>query len=111
MKILIYGLNYAPELTGTGKYTAEMAESLIRNGHEVRVICAPPYYPEWQIASGYSAGRYRREDVRGVRVWRAPIYRFRNDPAAAHACCICFRLRCRRCRYCCATLGGAPTSS
>ena len=74
MKILIYGLNYAPELTGTGKYTAEMAESLVRNGHEVRVICAPPYYPQWQIAPGYSAGRYRREAVRGVRVWRAPIW-------------------------------------
>ena len=74
MKILIYGLNYAPELTGTGKYTAEMAELLVRNGHEVRVICAPPYYPQWQVASGYSAWRYRREAVRGVRVWRAPIW-------------------------------------
>ena len=28
MKILVYGINYAPELTGTGKYTAEMAEWL-----------------------------------------------------------------------------------
>ncbi len=30
MKILIYGLNYAPELTGTGKYTAEMARGACR---------------------------------------------------------------------------------
>ena len=28
MRLLVYGLNYAPELTGTGKYTAEMAEAL-----------------------------------------------------------------------------------
>ncbi|GEM_PF-5576892 len=28
MKILIYGVNYAPELTGIGKYTGEMAEWL-----------------------------------------------------------------------------------
>jgi len=26
MKILIDGVNYAPELTGIGKYTGEMAE-------------------------------------------------------------------------------------
>ncbi|QCP50874.1 colanic acid biosynthesis glycosyltransferase WcaI [Trinickia violacea] len=74
MKILIYGLNYAPELTGIGKYTAEMAETLVRFGHDVRVVCAPPYYPEWQVAQGYSAWRYRCEVVRGVQLWRAPLW-------------------------------------
>ena len=45
MKILLYGLNYAPELTGIGKYSGEMCEWLAAKGHDVRVICAPPYYP------------------------------------------------------------------
>ena len=35
MRLLIYGINYAPELTGVGKYTAEMAETLAALGHEV----------------------------------------------------------------------------
>ena len=61
MKILIYGLNYAPELTGTGKYTAEMAEALAALGHDVRVVCAPPYYPEWKVADGFTWWRSRRE--------------------------------------------------
>jgi colanic acid biosynthesis glycosyl transferase WcaI len=74
MKILIYGLNYAPELTGVGKYTAEMAESLQSQGHEVRVVCAPPYYPEWRIGEGFSAWRGSRETINGVRVWRAPLW-------------------------------------
>jgi colanic acid biosynthesis glycosyl transferase WcaI len=74
MKILIYGLNYAPELTGTGKYTTEMAEALARDGHDVRVLCAPPYYPQWQVAAGYSAWRPRREQRNGVRIWRAPLW-------------------------------------
>ncbi|MGV2291386.1 glycosyltransferase WbuB [Trinickia sp. YCB016] len=74
MKILIYGLNYAPELTGIGKYTAEMAESLVLLGHDVRVVCAPPYYPEWRVAAGYSPRRYRCEVVRGVHIWRAPLW-------------------------------------
>jgi colanic acid biosynthesis glycosyl transferase WcaI len=74
MKILIYGLNYAPELTGTGKYTAEMAEALVQRGHEVRVVCAPPYYPEWKVATGYSRWSSRRELLHDVPVWRAPIW-------------------------------------
>jgi len=28
MKVLIYGVNFAPELTGIGKYSGEMAEWL-----------------------------------------------------------------------------------
>jgi colanic acid biosynthesis glycosyl transferase WcaI len=74
MKILVYGLNYAPELTGTGKYTAEMAEELAQRGHEVRVVCAPPYYPEWKVATGYSRWCSRRELLHDVPVWRAPIW-------------------------------------
>lgn len=74
MKILIVGLNYAPELTGVGKYTAEMAEALAEEGHDVRVVCAPPYYPQWQIAEGFSAWRYRSELRGGVRVMRVPLW-------------------------------------
>jgi colanic acid biosynthesis glycosyl transferase WcaI len=74
MKILIYGLNYAPELTGTGKYTAEMAEALAAAGHDVRVVCAPPYYPEWKVGQGYRSWRHRIETLRGVRVFRAPLW-------------------------------------
>ena len=74
MRILIYGINYAPELTGIGKYTGEMAEWLAARGHEVRVVTAPPYYPEWKVADGYSAIRYARENINGVDVWHCPLY-------------------------------------
>ena len=75
MKILIYGLNYAPELTGTGKYTAEMAVLLASRGHEVRVVCAPPYYPEWQVADGlFALARIGAKTRDGVRSWRAPLW-------------------------------------
>jgi colanic acid biosynthesis glycosyl transferase WcaI len=74
MKLLIYGLNYAPELTGAGKYTAEMAEALASIGHEVRVVCAPPYYPAWRVAPGWSAWRYGCEIRAGVTVRRAPLW-------------------------------------
>jgi len=74
MKILVYGTNYSPELTGIGKYTGEMAEWLADRGHEVRVVTAPPYYPEWKVHHGYASSRYRFETANGVGVWRCPVY-------------------------------------
>lgn len=74
MKILIYGINFYPELTGVGKYTGEMAGWLAEKGHEVRVITAPPYYPEWKVGFGYSSWRYRFENLKDIRVYRCPLF-------------------------------------
>ncbi|MDU6923467.1 colanic acid biosynthesis fucosyltransferase WcaI [Franconibacter helveticus] len=73
MKILVYGINYSPELTGIGKYTGEMVEWMARQGHEVRVITAPPYYPQWQVGENYSAWRWKKEQG-AATVWRCPLY-------------------------------------
>lgn len=73
MKILFYGINYSPELTGIGKYTGEMAEWFAARGHEVRVITAPPYYPEWKVKEGYS-NHYYIEKLNGVTVYRIPLW-------------------------------------
>lgn len=74
MKILLYGINFAPELTGIGKYTGEMANWLISRGHSVRVVTAPSYYPNWKVAEGYSCWSYRCEVFDGVPIWRCPLY-------------------------------------
>jgi colanic acid biosynthesis glycosyl transferase WcaI len=74
MRILIYGINFAPELTGIGKYTGEMAAFLAQKGHEVRVVTAPPYYPHWRIQPGYAAGKYKAEIWQGTKVYRCPLW-------------------------------------
>jgi colanic acid biosynthesis glycosyl transferase WcaI len=74
MKIVLYGINFAPELTGTGKYTGQLAAWLAARGHDVSVITAPPYYPQWKVQSGYRAGRYASETWQGVKVLRAPLW-------------------------------------
>ena len=74
MKILIYSVYFSPDLTGNGKYVGEMASWLASQGHSVRVITAPPYYPKWELPSQYKAPIYRREEWQGVRVWRAPLW-------------------------------------
>lgn len=74
MKILIYGLNYFPELTGIGKYTGEMAEWLAKRGHNIRVITTPPYYPAWKIGNGYSGWKYTNETGNNIKVIRCPLW-------------------------------------
>lgn len=74
-KVLLLSLNFAPELTGIGKYSGEMADGLVARGHEVTVVCAPPHYPRWQVASGYSATGYKVERPQpGLTVYRCPIW-------------------------------------
>ena len=74
MKFLLNSINYAPELVGIGKYTADMAEWLTEAGHDVKVVTAPPYYPEWAVFRGYSAYRYKSEKINGVHVIRCPLW-------------------------------------
>ena len=74
MRVLILGLNFAPELIGVGKYTADFAAWLGERGHQVRIVTAPPYYPDWRVGRGYAAWRYRRETVGGARVVRCPLW-------------------------------------
>lgn len=74
MRILIYGLNYSPELTGIGKYTGEMATWLLEQGHEICAIATPPYYPAWQIWQGYSAWWYSSQQSERFHLIRCPLW-------------------------------------
>ena len=70
MRVLLYGLNYAPEPVGIGKYSGELGGWLAKRGHQVRVITAPPYFPQWHAKSN----RYRQERLEGAVVWRCPLW-------------------------------------
>jgi len=74
MKILVYGINYHPELTGIGKYTGEMCAWLAAQGHQVEVITAMPYYPQWKIDSKYKGNKWFTETIQQVTVRRTPLY-------------------------------------
>jgi len=74
-RLLVVALNYAPDLTGIGKYVSEMTEWLAtRKQLEIRVVTAPPYDPAWQVASGYSARRYQKERIGGIEIYRCPLW-------------------------------------
>jgi colanic acid biosynthesis glycosyl transferase WcaI len=51
-----------------------MAAWLATRGHDVRVVTAPPYYPEWRVRADYRWQPYRVERWAGVGIWRAPVW-------------------------------------
>jgi colanic acid biosynthesis glycosyl transferase WcaI len=74
MKILLQGINFAPDLIGIAKYTTEMCAALAARGHDVHVVTAPPYYPNWAVPAPYSATRYGNETIENITVTRCPLY-------------------------------------
>ncbi len=69
MKILVLGLNYAPEKIGISVYTSGMAEKLSEIGHDVKVVVGNPYCPSWKIHEGYKMwkGSCKNENCVNVR--------------------------------------------
>jgi colanic acid biosynthesis glycosyl transferase WcaI len=73
MKLLILGLNYAPEPVGIGPFTAGLAEGMAERGHEVSVVAGQPYYPQWRSYPEQPAHAQARIE-NGVSVIRVAHY-------------------------------------
>lgn len=69
VRIVILGVNYAPEPTGIAPYTTGIAVGLAKRGHDVLVLTGHPHYPYWK-RSEHSAGLRSDEMLGGVRVRR-----------------------------------------
>lgn len=69
LRLLVIGLNYAPEQIGIGPYTAGLCETLAGFGHTVEVVAGAAYYPEWRRHPGQPRSG-RRQVENGVGVTR-----------------------------------------
>lgn len=74
MRILILGLNYLPESTSIGPYTADLAVHLRRCGHDAVVSTGFPTAPKWQVWEAYRGRKWMREIIDGVPVTRTYLY-------------------------------------
>jgi colanic acid biosynthesis glycosyl transferase WcaI len=74
MRILIYSYNYHPEPIGIAPLMTELAEGLVKRGHEVRVVTAMPNYPERQIYEEYRGKFYLTEYKNGVEIQRSYVW-------------------------------------
>ncbi|MBD2519836.1 glycosyltransferase family 4 protein [Nostoc sp. FACHB-973] len=74
MRILIYSYNYHPEPIGIAPLMTELAEGLVKRGHQVRVVTAMPNYPERQIYQEYRGKWYLTEYKNGVEIQRSYVW-------------------------------------
>ncbi|MBW4557630.1 MAG: glycosyltransferase family 4 protein [Trichormus sp. ATA11-4-KO1] len=79
MHILIYSYNYHPEPIGIAPLMTELAEGLVKRGHEIRVITGMPNYPQRQIYDEYQGKWYLTEQKNGVTVQRSYV-RIKSKP-------------------------------
>lgn len=80
MRILIYSYNYHPEPIGIAPLITELAEGLVKRGHEVRVVTAMPNYPQRRIYEGYRGKLYLTEESKGVTIQRSYVW-IRPEPS------------------------------
>lgn len=74
MRILIYSYNYFPEPIGIAPLMTELAEGLVKRGHNVRVVTGMPNYPERRIYPEYRGKLYLTEKINGVVIQRSYIW-------------------------------------
>ena len=74
MRILIYSYNYHPEPIGIAPLMTELAQGLVKRGHEVHVLTAMPWYPEGEIQAPYKNKIYCIEENEGVKIQRSYVW-------------------------------------
>ena len=81
MRILIYSYNYYPEPIGIAPLMTELAQGLVKRGHQVRVVTGMPNYPQRRIYPPYEGKFYLTEEHKGVTIQRS--YLRVNGPTPA----------------------------
>jgi colanic acid biosynthesis glycosyl transferase WcaI len=74
LNITVWGINYAPEVTGIGPYNTALCRFLKAQGHTVSMVTAFPYYPSWKKQAEDRAQLFRTEQADDVTVHRCWHY-------------------------------------
>ena len=74
MRIVVWGINYAPEQIGIAGCNVALCEYLVEQGCDVTMLTAFPYYPEWRKRVGDAKRIFGSEKNNGVRVLRCWHY-------------------------------------
>ena len=74
MRILIYSYNYYPEPIGIAPLMTQLAEGLVKRGHEVRVVTGMPNYPQRIVYEDYKGKFFCQEEHNGVLIQRSYVW-------------------------------------
>ena len=70
MRVVVWGINYAPEFTGIAPHSVALCEFLLAQGHDVEMVTTFAYYPTWRKRDEDRGTLYRTDVVKGVPVHR-----------------------------------------
>lgn len=70
MRIVVWGINYAPEITGIAPHNVALCEFLQREGHDVEMVTTFAYYPAWRKRPEDRHKFFRADWINGVPVHR-----------------------------------------
>ena len=70
MRVVVWGINYAPEFTGIAPHSVSLCEFLVGEGHEVEMVTSFPYYPTWRKRPEDRGRLFRTDVINGVPVHR-----------------------------------------
>ena len=70
MRIVVWGINYAPEFTGIAPHNVALCEFLQRKGEDVEMVSTFAYYPAWRKSTQDRHLLFRTDEINGVRVHR-----------------------------------------
>jgi colanic acid biosynthesis glycosyl transferase WcaI len=70
MRVIVWGINYAPEITGIAPHNVSLCEYLHATGHDVEMVTTFAYYPAWRKSPEDRNRLYRTDRINGVPVHR-----------------------------------------
>ena len=70
MRVIVWGINYAPEFTGIAPHSVALCEFLSARGHDVEMVSTFSYYPTWRKLPEDEGKLYRTDLINGVPVHR-----------------------------------------
>jgi colanic acid biosynthesis glycosyl transferase WcaI len=70
MRVLVWGINYAPEVTGIAPHNVALCEFLREQGDDVEMVTTFSYYPAWRKRPEDRQRLFRTDRINGVPVHR-----------------------------------------
>ena len=70
MRVIVWGINYAPEITGIAPHNVALCEFLRGRGVDVEMVTTFAYYPAWRKRAEDRHLLYRSDCIDGVPVHR-----------------------------------------
>lgn len=70
MRVVVWGINYAPEITGIAPHNVALCEFLRERGADVEMVTTFAYYPAWRKRAEDRHLLFRTDVINGVPVHR-----------------------------------------